>query len=82
MSVKVFAHRGSSLLWPENTLEAFRRAHALGAQGFETDLRLSRDGQIVLVHDDHLGRLGTAGVVVAAETAATLRRCEVRSRRR
>ncbi len=63
--MRIFAHRGSSLLWPENTLLAFRRAHEAGATGFETDLRLSRDGQIVLCHDDDLAQLGRPGARVS-----------------
>lgn len=56
--MKIYAHRGSSLLWPENTMLAFDKAHAAGATGFETDLRLSEDDVIVLSHDDRLQRLG------------------------
>ncbi len=57
--MQVFAHRGASQDHPENTLEAFSAALAAGATGIETDLRLSRDGTIVLVHDEDL--LRTAG---------------------
>ena len=41
---------------PENTLEAFRRAVSAGAHALETDLRLSRDGVVVLMHDPSLRR--------------------------
>lgn len=57
--MQVFAHRGASKDHPENTLEAFAAALAAGATGIETDLRLTRDGVIVLVHDADL--LRTAG---------------------
>ncbi len=70
--MKVWAHRGSSLIWPENTALAFRLAHEAGATGFETDLRLSKDGQIVLSHDAELGRFGVGGVEIAARRAAEL----------
>lgn len=56
--MKIFAHRGSSLVWPENTMLAFDNAHKAGATGFETDLRLSKDGEIILSHDDNLARFG------------------------
>ncbi len=56
--MKIFAHRGSSLIWPENTMLAFNLAHQAGAAGFETDLRLSKDQQIVLSHDNNLARFG------------------------
>jgi glycerophosphoryl diester phosphodiesterase len=45
-----FAHRGGRADAPENTLDAFRRALAVGATGLESDARLSADGQVVLVH--------------------------------
>jgi len=45
----VFAHRGGAALAPENTLTSFDRAFDLGVDGFELDVRLSRDG-IVIVH--------------------------------
>ncbi len=53
----VYAHRGACVTWPENTLEAFAAAIAAGADAIETDLRLARDGTIVLVHDDDLLRV-------------------------
>ncbi|MFQ6112926.1 MAG: glycerophosphodiester phosphodiesterase [bacterium] len=56
--MKIFAHRGSSLIWPENTMLAFDKAHEAGATGFETDLRLSKDQKIILSHDDGLARFG------------------------
>jgi glycerophosphoryl diester phosphodiesterase len=77
--MRIFAHRGSSLVWPENTLEAFRRAHEAGATGFETDLRLSRDGRIVLCHDADLARLGRPGVRVEELEARELTGIEVPS---
>lgn len=45
------AHRGASAYEPENTLRAFRRAMALGADMSELDLHLSRDGALVVMHD-------------------------------
>jgi glycerophosphoryl diester phosphodiesterase len=56
--MKVFAHRGSSLIWPENTLFAFNQANEYGVTGFETDLCLSLDQEIMLAHDDNLARFG------------------------
>lgn len=52
----VQGHRGASGLAPENTLAAFRRAIALGADGVEMDLQATRDGAIVVIHDDTLER--------------------------
>ncbi len=50
------AHRGASALAPENTMAAFERAVGLGADGIELDLHLSRDGELVVIHDDTLDR--------------------------
>jgi|GEM_PF-1666348 len=70
--MKIFAHRGSSLIWPENTLSAFDQAHACDAAGFETDLRLSHDGEIILSHDDELSRVGVKGKRISALKAADI----------
>lgn len=51
-----FSHRGGRLLWPENTRFAFQQSYDLGFRFFETDLHLTKDGQIVLFHDDYLDR--------------------------
>jgi len=58
------AHRGGSLLAPENTLAAFDRAAALGADAIETDVRLTRDRAVVVFHDDETTRLlGAPGTI-------------------
>jgi glycerophosphoryl diester phosphodiesterase len=54
--VDVIAHRGARSLAPENTLAAARRAHALGADLWETDTAVSADGQLFLMHDDAMTR--------------------------
>ena len=50
------AHRGSRLLWPENTMEAFQAAVDLGFRYLETDLHQTKDGVLVAFHDDTLDR--------------------------
>lgn len=50
------AHRGSRILWPENTMPAFEGAVKLGYRWLETDLHLTRDGTVVCLHDDTLDR--------------------------
>ena len=52
----VIAHRGARSLAPENTLAAARKAFELGADLWETDVRASRDGVLILMHDDDLRR--------------------------
>ena len=53
----LIAHRGASAEAPENTLPAFQRALALGADGIELDVQLTRDGVPVVFHDTTLARL-------------------------
>ncbi|MDR0285669.1 MAG: glycerophosphodiester phosphodiesterase [Propionibacteriaceae bacterium] len=53
---KVFAHRGASGYAPENTLAAFRLASDLGADGVELDVQLSKDGEVVVLHDETVDR--------------------------
>jgi len=77
--MKIYAHRGSSLIWPENTLLAFNLAHEAGATGFETDLRLSKDHQIVLSHDAVLKRSGYPHKIISELTADELRKIEISS---
>jgi glycerophosphoryl diester phosphodiesterase len=50
------AHRGAGKLAPENTLAAFRMGAGFGFRAFECDVKLSRDGQAFLLHDDTLDR--------------------------
>src|SRR3569833_3521175 len=53
----IICHRGASAFAPENTLEAYAAAMDYGADGCEMDLRRTRDGVIILFHDDMLDRL-------------------------
>jgi glycerophosphoryl diester phosphodiesterase len=54
--VAIIAHRGARSLAPENTLAAARKAHAVGADLWETDVAVSADGQLFLMHDDSMMR--------------------------
>ena len=51
-----FAHRGFSGRYPENTMLAFEKALETGCDGIELDVHLSRDGEIVIIHDEELDR--------------------------
>lgn len=55
-----YAHRGASTYAPENTLAAFYMAIEMGADGIETDIQRTRDGVLVLHHDDKLARVAGA----------------------
>jgi glycerophosphoryl diester phosphodiesterase len=72
----VFAHRGGCALGPENTIAAFDRGLAAGADGLELDVRLSADGVIVVCHDETLDRTTNATGLVAGKTAAELARVD------
>ena len=54
--VRIIAHRGARNLWAENSLGGFRRTAELGVDAVELDLHLSRDGEIVVIHDPLLDR--------------------------
>ncbi len=52
----IIAHRGASALAPENTMAAFQLAHTLGADGIELDVMLSKDEELVVIHDATVDR--------------------------
>jgi len=53
---KVFAHRGASGYAPENTLAAFDLARELGSDGVELDVQMTKDGELVVIHDETVDR--------------------------
>lgn len=53
---RCLAHRGASAFWPENTIEAAHAAFDMGARAWECDVQLTRDGQVVVIHDESLAR--------------------------
>lgn len=68
----VFAHRGSSEAEPEHTLSAYLRALDEGADGLECDVRLTRDGHLVCLHDRRLERTSNGRGRVSTRTLAEL----------
>jgi len=72
----VIGHRGNAAHAPENTIESFRQAIALGVDAIELDVRLTRDGVPVVVHDPTLGRTTDRGDAVADISLAGLRRAD------
>ncbi len=66
------AHRGSRLLWPENTMPAFAGAHDLGIRVLETDLHATADGVLVAIHDATLDRTTDAVGRIRDRTLAEL----------
>jgi glycerophosphoryl diester phosphodiesterase len=74
------AHRGGSLLWPENSLLAFRNALALGADFIEFDVHLSRDGEVMVIHDATLDRTTTGAGPVRERSMAELKALRLKDR--
>jgi glycerophosphoryl diester phosphodiesterase len=68
----VFAHRGASVEHPEHTIEAYLQAIDQGADGLECDVRLTRDGHLVCIHDRRLERTSNGRGLVSTHTLAQL----------
>ena len=61
---QICAHRGASGSYPENTRAAFDAAASVGAGWIETDIQCLADGELVIFHDDHLGRTASGSAKV------------------
>lgn len=72
----VIAHRGASAAYPEHSRPAYEKALADGADGLECDVRLSRDGHLVLLHDRKLDRTSDQRGLVSRRSLAELRRID------
>jgi len=79
-ATRLAAHRGGAALWPENSRLAFRNAVGLGADYLEFDVHLSRDGEVVVIHDPTLDRTTTGTGPVKDRTLAELRALRLRDR--
>lgn len=77
--VKVFAHRGASARFAENTRAAFAHALAVGAHGIETDVQLSADGHLICWHDPTVDRTSNGRGPVRAHTLDALCQLDVHS---
>ena len=76
-NTKVWAHRGASGYVPENTLEAFKKAVKLGADGIELDVQLSKDGELVVIHDETVDRVSGEHGFVKDYTLKELKKLNV-----
>ena len=72
----VTSHRGAGFLEPENTLRAIRRAIALGADQVELDVQLTRDGHLVLMHDETVDRTTNGKGKISELTFAEIRQLD------
>lgn len=69
----ILAHRGGSLIAPENTMVAFKKAAELGVHGFEIDIRLTKDEEIIVFHDEYIDRTTNGAGRVADMTLDELK---------
>lgn len=76
----IFAHRGSSIYAPENTLAAFKLALDQHANGIELDAKLSADSQVVVMHDDTVDRTTNGTGRVKSLTLSDLKRLDAGSK--
>ncbi|MGL6175050.1 MAG: glycerophosphodiester phosphodiesterase [Cellulosilyticaceae bacterium] len=74
----VFAHRGASGDYPENTLLAFKKAIELGVTGIELDVHKTKDNEIVVIHDEDMERTFNGQGLIAHHTLEELRRFNAR----
>jgi len=70
---KIIAHRGANAYAPENTIGAFKLALEQGADGIELDVMLSKDGQLVVIHDDSVDRTTDGIGLVKSKTLEELK---------
>jgi glycerophosphoryl diester phosphodiesterase len=75
--VEIIAHRGASFDAPENTLAAIHLAWQQQADAVEIDVQFSKDGQIVVIHDDNTRKTGGVPKKVREQTLAELKRLDV-----
>ena len=73
MDCKIIAHRGANKKAPQNTLPAFRTAIAEGTDGFETDVHLTRDGELVICHNYTVDATSDCRGAISDYTLAELR---------
>ena len=76
LKMLTIAHRGASALYPENTLRAFIAAAELGADMCEFDVRMTRDGEVVVIHDATVNRTTDGRGRVAAMSAMAIGRLD------
>lgn len=71
--VHFFSHRGGRMEFDENTISAFEASYQAGYRGYETDVRMTKDGKLVILHDSNLKRTTDGEGVVEEMTAEQIR---------
>ena len=78
--MKVWAHRGASMVAPENTMAAFAKAHELGADAIELDVHRTADGVPVVIHDETVARTTNGRGYIHSGSFAWVRSLDAGSR--
>lgn len=73
---RLYAHRGASAERPENTMSAFARAIEIGVDALELDVHLTRDGHLIVAHDETAQRMAAAGAAWSTLDLAAVRRLD------
>ena len=72
--VRFFSHPGGRMEYDENTISAFEASYKAGYRGYETDIRMTKDGKLVILHDSNLTRTTDTEGVVEEMTEAQIRK--------
>lgn len=76
--VRFFSHRGGRMEFDENTIPAFEASYNAGYRGYETDIRMTKDGKLVILHDSNLTRTTDTEGVVEQMTEAQIRKARTK----
>ncbi|WP_100486061.1 glycerophosphodiester phosphodiesterase [Sporolactobacillus pectinivorans] len=79
MKTAIFAHRGSKSNRPENTLSAFEEAMHVGSDGIELDVHLTKDQEVVVMHDEKVNRTTNAKGQIKSFTVNDLKELDAGS---
>ncbi|MBR4167554.1 MAG: glycerophosphodiester phosphodiesterase [Bacteroidales bacterium] len=76
--VRFFSHRGGRMEFDENTIPAFEASYKAGYRGYETDIRMTKDGKLVILHDSNLTRTTDTEGVAEQMTEAQIRKARTK----
>ncbi|MEH7378884.1 glycerophosphodiester phosphodiesterase [Bacillus sp. JJ1533] len=77
---KIYGHRGAKGIYPENTLLGFKKAIDQGVDGLELDVHLTKDGEVVVIHDETLDRTTNGTGWIKDLTLAEIKKCSAGKR--
>ena len=78
-NILVFGHRGMKALYPENTMISFEKAIEAGVDGIEMDINMTKDGHLVVIHDNSVDRTANGSGLVQDMTLEELKRLDAGS---